>query len=52
MKIWPFIKAAPEPAPPRRRVSTKLSPAYQTRRVREIQNAIADFRSGKAGVAK
>lgn len=43
MKLWPFIKAAPE----RRRVSTKLDPAYQERRTRELRAARARFEAAR-----
>jgi hypothetical protein len=39
MKLWPFIKAAPE----RRRVSTKLDAAYEARRIRELRAARERF---------
>lgn len=39
MKLWPFIRRAPE----RRRSSIKLTSAYETRRVRELQKARAMF---------
>jgi len=48
MKWWPTLKPAPE----RRRVSTKLDPAYETRRVREIRAAIAEFAAGTAGLPR
>lgn len=48
MKLWPFIKTAPE----RRRVSTKLDTAYETRRTRELRAALAEFEAGTAGMPR
>lgn len=38
MKLWPFTRA-----PKRRRASTKLTPAYEARRIRQLQAARAMF---------
>lgn len=47
MKLWRFLTAAP-----RRRASTKLTTAYETRRVRELREAFEAFASGTAGTPR
>lgn len=42
---WPFPRRAPAIAPAPRRVSTHLTPAYEAKRIRELQKARAKFQT-------